>query len=355
MIASVGCRGENQRRQFRLVNDPFGDPALYVRLNQLRNALLFDCGDLSALPLGALLKISDVFVTHAHMDHFIGFDQLLRAQLNYDRHLQLWGPSGLIDHVAGRLHGYLWDRTPPAGPALVITANEWSTKQLRSATFAFHDGFAIRPPVTHPSAPMLRETPDDSVACMALPHGPSTSLAYSMQSADRIRINKAALSKMGWHPGPWLGAFKKALSEDKADEQRIDIPATCASGKARQMPLGELKKRIATVTPGTRMVYVADTQWSRKQEDRLVDFARKADLLFIEATFLHADQRLADQKGHLTARQAGRIAGRAGVGRFCIFHFSPRYRKFSLQLETEAQTACRQARGQPGRIDFDIG
>ena len=64
-----------------LVNDLFGDPALYVSLPWERRALLFDLGDITALSAGRLLKITDVFVSHAHVDHFVGFDHLLRVLL----------------------------------------------------------------------------------------------------------------------------------------------------------------------------------------------------------------------------------------------------------------------------------
>ena len=93
----------------QLVNDPFGDPGLYVDLVFERRALMFDLGDLSPLAPRKLLRVSDVFVTHRHMDHFIGFDQLLRVLLGREKVVGVFGPPGLIDAVGHKLKAYTWN------------------------------------------------------------------------------------------------------------------------------------------------------------------------------------------------------------------------------------------------------
>jgi hypothetical protein len=62
-----------------LVNGVFGDPLLHVRLRHRRRSLLFDLGEGTRLPARVAHQVSDVFITHAHIDHIAGFLWLLRA------------------------------------------------------------------------------------------------------------------------------------------------------------------------------------------------------------------------------------------------------------------------------------
>jgi ribonuclease Z len=71
--------------------------------------MLLELGRLEDLSVREILKVSDVFVSHTHVDHFIGFDHMLRCSLNRAQPLRLFGPKGFIDNVRGKLAGYTWN------------------------------------------------------------------------------------------------------------------------------------------------------------------------------------------------------------------------------------------------------
>ena len=77
----------------RLVNGPFEDPVLFIRFQFQNKAIMFDLGDIYALSARDILKLTHVFVSHTHMDHFAGFDRLLRIFL---------GTAKQAGEIAGR-------------------------------------------------------------------------------------------------------------------------------------------------------------------------------------------------------------------------------------------------------------
>src|SRR6266496_2880265 len=127
----------------RLVNGRFGDPALFVEMLHRREALLFDAGDLSPLSARDLLRVSHLFVSHMHMDHFIGFDALLRVSVGREKTIRITGPRGLCDRIFHKLQGYEWDLVERYATDLVFVAQEIGEEgPLRTGQFRFKRRFA---------------------------------------------------------------------------------------------------------------------------------------------------------------------------------------------------------------------
>jgi ribonuclease Z len=98
--------------ELRLVNGSTGDPALYVDYPGRNNALLFDAGENGSLDPKRLADLTAVFITHHHVDHFIGFDRIVRANLDSDKTLSVYGPVGTIAKIYDRIQSYEYQFFP---------------------------------------------------------------------------------------------------------------------------------------------------------------------------------------------------------------------------------------------------
>ncbi|MGY4711432.1 ribonuclease Z [Mycolicibacterium sp. CBM1] len=102
--------------------------------------------------------------------------------------------------------------------------------------------------------------------------------------------------------------------------------------------VGERVVELAQVSQarrGQRFAFVMDTRLC----DAVYELADGADMLVIEATFLHQDEDLAREYGHLTARQAAGVAAACGVRTLVLTHFSQRYPDGALRYSEEAAEA----------------
>lgn len=312
----------------RLVNGVWGDPGVCIDLKFQRRALLFDIGDVQSLSTRVLLRVSDVFVSHTHMDHFAGFDHLLRVCLGRDTGVRLYGPEHFIAQVEHKLAAYTWNLVQNYSVDFIIEVHELHADgSLACARFRSRDKFAretLPDPVTEDGV-LLRDE-QFLVRTVALEHHDIQSLAFCFEESTHINVWKNRLESRGLPTGPWLTELKKLARAGAPDDTPINVRWRTREGaREKTFPLGELKRDVLEFVPGQKVCYVTDTGWTPENRDRVIPFVANADLLFIEAVFLEADRELAAGKSHLTTTQAGTIARLAAVKEAQPFHFSSRY------------------------------
>jgi len=328
----------------RLINGILGDPALYIEFTYTRRALLFDCGQILHLSSRRLLKISDVFISHTHMDHFIGFDHLLRLLLGREKVLTVYGPQGLIDRLHHRLQSYTWNLVHNYANHFEIRVLETDGRTIRKARFICRQGFAKQLGREMPFQGVLLSEPAFSVQAAVLDHG-IPSLAFALTERVHLNVNRSRLEERGLVPGPWLAEVKEHIWRE-TPKDRI-ITAETLQGDTCQLTLGKIEEEFIIRSPGQRIAYVADAAYTPENREKIVALAREADYFFCEAAFLDEHAKQAQKTRHLTARQAGELAAAAGVRRLIPFHFSARYEDRAEELLKEAEAAFTAARTKP--------
>jgi ribonuclease Z len=333
--------------QSQPVNDPFGDPVIYIDFRFERRALLLDLGEIHPLPPRKILRLTHAFVSHTHMDHFMGFDRILRICLGREQAIEIFGPPGLIDRVGHRLASYTWNLVRNYDTDFTILAHEVDEAgRGRRARFRCRTAFtreeagsfvAADGVLLDEEAFRVRATPlDHRVPC----------LAFALEEKQHVNIWKNRLDEMGLPTGPWLRELRAACRRGDPDDTPIRVwwrekGNSREAGRLREksLALGELRERVVRIVPGQKIGYVVDAVYHPDNARRIVDLVREADVLFMEAAFLQEDADRAARTCHLTAEQAGRLARDAQVKRFVPIHFSARYTGRPDLLEQEAERA----------------
>lgn len=324
-----------------LVNGPAGDPAVFADLIGGGRAFLFDLGELGGLPPRKLLRVSDILLSHTHLDHFCGFERLLRVVLGRERTIRLVGPDGTIDRLAHRLASYSWNLASSFRESVTFEVLEVLEEGHRRRTrLALRDRFQPSPvEAWRVEGDLLREEPRLVLRAVPLDHD-IPCLAYAVEERQHVQIRRSHLEALGLGVGPWLRDLKEAVLEAASDDTPILAHWRTAEGPhERVVPLGRLRRETLDVVPGQRIVYVTDCAWTRRNVERILGLARGADTLLIEAPFLDLDRAQARARHHLTAREAGTLARLAGVRRVIPFHFSPRYAERYELLAAEVEAA----------------
>ncbi|TCN31544.1 ribonuclease Z [Kribbella orskensis] len=240
------------------------------------DGFLFDPGEgtqrqmlYAGVSAGAITRLC---VTHFHGDHCLGVPGVIQRLS--------------LDDVQHPVHAHY----PASG-------QEYFTR-LRYAASFFERAEVREEPVEEEG--LLSVGPFGQLWARRLEH-PVESFGYQLVEPDGRRMLPDRLAQYGV-AGPAVGRLQQAGSLE-VDGRTVTI------------------EQVSEPRPGQRFAFVMDTRLC----DGVFRLADGADLLVIESTYLSSERELAKRFGHLTARQAARVAQECGVRKLVLTHFSQRY------------------------------
>jgi len=255
---------------------------------------LIDCGEGTQVQLRKykikFTKISRIFISHLHGDHYFGLIGLLSTFSLYKRptDLHIYGPKGLKEITELQLK---------------------LGKSFLSYEIIFHELHSKKSEV-------IFENDKVSVATIPLKHRVYTNgFLFKEKIGDR-GLNMSTISKI------------KEIAI--CDYQNLK------NGKDFTKENGAVIKNI-TLTfdpkPPKSYAFCSDTCY----KPNIVPIIKEVNLLYHESTFLEDKSSLAKKTLHSTAKEAAKIANDAQVETLILGHFSSRYTDEALFLK-EAET-----------------
>ncbi len=261
-------------------------------LNSNQNLFLIDCGEGTQLRLKEkninYQKISHVFISHLHGDHFFGLIGLINSMhlLGRKKELHIYSHSELKDIINLQLN----------------VANT-----VLSYPLFFHE-------ISKDSEEIIFENDEITIENILLDHRIYCSGFIFREKKFKRKIHKDAIIKYNI-PDFYLNKIRSGDDFKSSKGELI---------KNKQMTK---KAKLAN-----SYAYCSDTRFNKS----IIKKIKGIDLLYHEATFHEKHKDLAKSTGHSTAFQAANIARESEVKALLIGHFSKRYKDVNI-LKNEAQ------------------
>jgi ribonuclease Z len=250
---------------------------------------LVDCGEGTQLQFRkygfGFQKISAIFISHLHGDHYLGLVGLMSSMhlLGRKQKLKIFGPPALEQLIRINL-------------------------ELSSTYLDYEVEFT---PTSDTEKILVHEDQTLRVFSVPLKHRVFCTGFLFEEKQRPLKVKRDFIEEYQLMPSQIL-LLKKGEDVVLEDGRIVTCDEVCV-----------------TPPPPRKYAYCSDTTYLPE----LAQMIEGVDLLYHESTFLESESLRAAQTFHSTAKQAATIAGMAKVKHLLLGHFSSRYRDDQLFLE----------------------
>jgi len=313
------------------------DPLLLIRVRPAGRNLLFDCGQLHHLAKRVLTPLEALFISHTHMDHWMGIDSVIRHLHAAPKTISLFGPPGLANKLQHKLAGYDWNLAEAHWGD--IRVEEIFADHLVTSLFRGPEGFRCEPLGSRSRDDrIIFGNPYLKVSAESCQHR-VPSLVFRIDEQPTFMIDTDRLRRLQLVPGPWLGKLKRHFFAGAGRGEGLTALKQ-AGEKVVEFPVSdpvELTRLLLKLQPQAAIGYISDIGSTPENMAKLIPFLQGVDLLVCECTFLRADKEKARTSFHLCSEDINQLLAELKPAFFLPMHLSKTYSRRTEELYRELE------------------
>lgn len=310
------------------------DPCLVIRDRPIHQSIMFDCGTLAHVAKREMKPVRAVFVSHAHMDHFMGFDVLLRQVHASPKLIDIFGPAGFADRVEARLRGYDWNLAEPYWSTFIV--HEIHREEVCSFRFSGPERFARSKAGAKPREEVIYRFNHMEVSAELLDHRIPV-LVFRVRESKIFGVSQQKMAKCGLVQGDWLCEVKRRFFADWQGGGPLTILRTL-NGVERKETIADVRglyEDICEERSSASIGYLTDIGFHPENAAKAERFLSRVTLLVGECAFLQGDQHKARASHHLCTTDVNALLGLIQPRYFLPVHLSKTYLGRSNELFAE--------------------
>lgn len=313
----------------------FDDPLLLIRVRPTGRAILFDCGKMHHLAKRVYTSIDAIFISHAHMDHFMGMDSVIRHSHASPRTIDVFGPPGLASRMASKFACYDWNLADTFWGNFRV--NEIA-QNGRIASTLFRGPDAFEASAEGERNGVLYGNRHLTVRSAQCEHRIAV-LAYRVDEGEAFVLDDLRMEKEGVRKGEWLKEMERLFHE--GEMERSPVKHLWTDGERVEERVApnawELYQGIRKFEEPASIGYVTDIGYSDENVESVAGLVQGVTLLVCECAFLASEREKARLSRHLSTTDLNLLLDRVRPKYVLPMHFSKTYQKGSEPLYQEIE------------------